>query len=48
MEPPYGVIWDCLKRGNVVPFLGSGHFVSRPRGRVAGAEFRLVCRMAGS
>ena len=24
MEPPYGVIWDCLKHGNVVPFLGAG------------------------
>ena len=24
MEPPYGVIWDCLRGGNVVPFLGAG------------------------
>ena len=23
-EPPYGVIWDCMKAGQVVPFLGSG------------------------
>ena len=23
-EPPYGAIWDLLKTGNVVPFLGAG------------------------
>lgn len=23
-EPPYGVIWNCLKLGKVVPFLGAG------------------------
>jgi hypothetical protein len=29
-EPPYGVIWDLLKTGQVVPFLGAGaSFVGR-------------------
>ncbi len=23
-EPPYGIIWDQLKSGNVIPFLGAG------------------------
>ncbi len=23
-EPPYGVIWNRLKAGKVVPFLGAG------------------------
>jgi hypothetical protein len=23
-EPPYGIIWDLLKRGEVIPFLGAG------------------------
>jgi SIR2-like protein len=30
-EPPYGVIWNRLKAGKVVPFLGAGaSFVGRP------------------
>lgn len=33
MEPPYGVIWNRWKQGNVVPFLGAGaSFVGRPAG----------------
>lgn len=32
-EPPYGVIWNRLKVGKVVPFLGAGaSFVGRPPG----------------
>ncbi len=32
-EPPYGVIWNRLCTGNVVPFLGAGaSFVNRPPG----------------
>jgi hypothetical protein len=32
-EPPYGVIWNRLKSGKVVPFLGAGaSFVNRPPG----------------
>lgn len=32
-EPPYGVIWDLLKAGQVVPFLGAGaSFVGREAG----------------
>src|SRR5438270_8832215 len=32
-EPPYGVIADLLKEGQVVPFLGAGvNFGSRPDG----------------
>jgi hypothetical protein len=27
-EPPYGIIWNHLKRGEVVPFLGAGASVS--------------------
>ena len=31
VEPPYGVIWNRLKAGKVVPFLGAGaSFVGRP------------------
>ncbi len=31
VEPPYGVIWNRLKSGMVVPFLGAGaSFVARP------------------
>ena len=30
IEPPYGIIWNCLKAGKVVPFLGAGaSFVGR-------------------
>ena len=30
-EPPYGIIWNEIKEGNVVPFLGAGaSFVGRP------------------
>ena len=30
-EPPYGVIWNRLKAGKVVPFLGAGaSFAGRP------------------
>lgn len=32
-EPPYGVIWNRMKAGKVVPFLGAGaSFVGRPLG----------------
>lgn len=32
-DPPYGIIWNKLKSGNVVPFLGAGaSFVGRPAG----------------
>lgn len=31
-EPPYGAIWDLLKTGNVVPFLGAGaSLAGRPK-----------------
>lgn len=31
-EPPYGVIWNRLKAGKVIPFLGAGaSFVGRPQ-----------------
>ena len=31
VEPPYGIIWNRLKAGRVVPFLGAGaSFVGRP------------------
>lgn len=37
LEPPYGIIWNCLKTGDVVPFLGAGaSFV----GRASGVEWR--------
>jgi PAS domain-containing protein len=33
IEPPYGVIWNRLKAGKVVPFLGAGaSLVGRPQG----------------
>ena len=33
VEPPYGVIWDRMRVGKVVPFLGAGaSFVGRPSG----------------
>ena len=35
-EPPYGVIWNRLKRGKVVPFLGAGASMA---GRAAGATW---------
>lgn len=33
IEPPYGVIWNRIKSGKVIPFLGAGaSFVGRPPG----------------
>jgi hypothetical protein len=33
LEPPYGIIWNRLKQGRVIPFLGAGaSFVERPVG----------------
>jgi hypothetical protein len=35
VEPPYGVIWNRLKQGKVIPFLGTGaSCVERPDGAV--------------
>src|SRR5581483_12329275 len=28
LEPPYGGIWDLLKQGQIIPFLGSGASLS--------------------
>jgi len=39
-EPPYGIIWNHLKRGEVVPFLGAGASLS---GRPPSAEWDEKC-----
>lgn len=32
IEPPYGIIWDTLNDGNVIPFLGAGGSLAGRRG----------------
>jgi hypothetical protein len=47
LEPPYGIIWNRLRTGDVVPFLGAGaSFV----GRTPGVEWRAddpICLPSG-